>query len=92
MAKHFQGSSSCQNRKHSHNTPFLAICAAKLSKSGSHDEEEKWSPKLCGDNYGQLMAHLKTKKLSIQLLKLHSSYHTNTTSSANLAESFLKVT
>jgi hypothetical protein len=55
-------------------------------------KKKQWSPKLCGDNYGQLMAHLKTKKLSIQLLKLLSSYHTNTTSSANLAESFLKVT
>ena len=54
----FQGSSSCQHReKHSHHTPFLAMCAAKLSK-----------------------------------LKLLSAYHTNTTSSANFVESFLKVT
>ena len=66
----------------------------KISKSGSHDEEKKaqWSPILCGSNYGQLIAHLKTKKLSIQLLKLLSAYHTNTTSSANLVENLLKVT
>ena len=72
---------------------ILAICAAKfLNPVLMMRKKTQWSPILCGSNYGQLIAHLKTKKLSIQLQKLLSAYHTNTTSSANLVENLLKVT